>query len=42
MPRLRVMALKGNNLTGTIPPSYATGRAAAVLQQVAGLSTTVT
>jgi len=38
MPRLRVLALKGNNIYGTIPSSYATERIQQVdLQDNSGL-----
>lgn len=34
MPRLRVLSLKGNRLSGTIPPSFAKGSTAGVIQQL--------
>ena len=34
MPRLRVLSLKGNHLSGTIPTSFAHGSTAAAIQQL--------
>jgi hypothetical protein len=34
MPRLRILSLKGNQLSGTIPPSFATGSTSKSIQQL--------